>query len=57
MFAGTVSDFTGKRQLTHPEYVLLDERRPAWTTSPRADPGVPGHQGAALVADRQRHRR
>ena len=24
MFAGTVSEFNGKRQLTHPEYVLLD---------------------------------
>ena len=25
MFAGTVSEFQGKRQLTHPDYLLLDE--------------------------------
>jgi len=25
MFAGTVSEFHGKRQLTHPDYLLLDE--------------------------------
>ena len=35
MFAGTVSEFQGKRQLTHPDYVLLDERRRRRTTSRR----------------------
>ena len=55
LFAGKVSRFRNKLQLTNPDYQLLDEEsgRRHGREVHRPDPGLPGGRDDPVVADRQ----
>ena len=61
LFSGKVGEFRGRRQLVHPEYLLLrgsdgtDDTDAATYAGP-AHPGLPGHPGGADLDDLARRR-
>jgi ATP-dependent DNA helicase RecG len=53
LFSGQVSTFRGKRQLAHPEYLLLDDSGPAYTAAEFAAQIIPVYPAAKEITSWQ----